>query len=930
MFFNPRRTSVSETPRRPRRMRLVLEMLEDRLAPATVVWTGDQDNLWGTNNAGNTNWAGDVLPVDGDDLLFPAVAANFTNSNNIVGLDLLQIEFGGTLSVVSGNPVTLTGPVGLLDSSAAGSNTLNLNVALAVSTTFGVNQVGSTLTVGGVVSGTADVTKSGPGRLVLNTAASYVGTTTISNGTLAIGVNDAVPVSSPLVVSNPGVFDLNGFNQTVPSLAGTGTVTNGGALVRTLTLNITGTPQFDGVLSGNLSLVKTGAGTQTLAGANPNTYAGTTSITEGVLNLNKPIGVIAVPGAGPSLTIGDGLGAGVDTVRLSEKDQLSPTLAPVILSTGLLDVGIVSQEVAGLDLTAGTVSSTSGVLMVSGDIMSRAAAASSVISGNLDLTGGTRNFVVANGAAATDLDVSARISNGALTKVGPGLLRLGGANVYAGATVISDGTLQVDGSILSPTTLNGGTLAGIGSIGTLTSGAGGSVAPGAAGGGGPGTLASGNLALNAATTFRVQLDGTIPGDAPGNHDQLNVSGSVNLGGAALNPTLGFAPVPGDRFVLITNDGADAVAGTFAGLAERSTLNIGGNVYEITYRGGDGNDVVLTRLHLNSFSFAISNVDQQVYIQRFDLGTLMSASSWTLVAPGQFASIASGSYGTARAPVVFGIGLNGQVYEARFDANGNLIFGWVLVAPGSFQSLVVGRYGPQESPIVFGVGAAGTGNQVFAARFNDQAVLLNGWFSVAPGSFANLAVGSFGLGSPEVFGVGLDHSVYGARFDGNGNFAAGWFTVAPGSFDSLTVGSRNNGTLELFGISNGQVVAANFDSNGAFVNGWFGANTGQTVPFTQIDAAVLGNNHVTLFALGTDQRVYRTTFHGATGAQSSSWASVSTTLFAQLAANSHVFMRLYALGVADSQVYVEISDSGGGPLAPFGLTAPGTFFDLDIA
>src|SRR5439155_18818092 len=56
--------------------RLRLEPLEDRLAPALLVWTGDQSNLWGTNNAGNTNWSGDVLPQDGDDLQFPFVALN--------------------------------------------------------------------------------------------------------------------------------------------------------------------------------------------------------------------------------------------------------------------------------------------------------------------------------------------------------------------------------------------------------------------------------------------------------------------------------------------------------------------------------------------------------------------------------------------------------------------------------------------------------------------------------------------------------------------------------------------------------------------------------------------------------------------------------------------------------------------------------------
>ena len=40
-------------------------------------------------------------------------------------------------------------------------------------------------------------------------------------------------------------------------------------------------------------------------------------------------------------------------------------------------------------------------------------------------------------------------------------------------------------------------------------------------------------------------------------------------------------------------GADAVVGTFAGLAEGATVSVAGNTYQISYVGGTGNDVVLT-------------------------------------------------------------------------------------------------------------------------------------------------------------------------------------------------------------------------------------------------------------------------------------------------------------------------------------------------
>src|SRR5207245_845357 len=111
-----------------------------------------------------------------------------------------------------------------------------------------------TLTLGGALSGTADLSKDGTGRLLLNAAASYVGTTTITDGTLAIGVTNAVPITSPLVVNSSNSFDLNGFAQTVPSLTGIGTVTNSaGGTAATLTVDIAGSAEFDGILAGNLN-----------------------------------------------------------------------------------------------------------------------------------------------------------------------------------------------------------------------------------------------------------------------------------------------------------------------------------------------------------------------------------------------------------------------------------------------------------------------------------------------------------------------------------------------------------------------------------------------------------------------------------------------------------------------------------------------------
>jgi hypothetical protein len=76
---------------------------------------------------------------------------------------------------------------------------------------------------------------------------------------------------------------------------------------------------------------------------------------------------------------------------------------------------------------------------------------------------------------------------------------------------------------------------------------------------------------------------------------LNVTGTVNLGGAVLNvtPGDGFTPSTNQTFTIIDNDGADAVTGTFAGVANGGTAVISGHKYQVNYNGGTGNDVVLT-------------------------------------------------------------------------------------------------------------------------------------------------------------------------------------------------------------------------------------------------------------------------------------------------------------------------------------------------
>lgn len=135
-------------------------------------------------------------------------------------------------------------------------------------------------------------------------------------------------------------------------------------------------------------------------------------------------------------------------------------------------------------------------------------------------------------------------------------------------------------------TLSGGTLKGVGSVGDITMNSG-AVAPGMS----PGVLNTGSLSMSGGA-----VDIEIGGTAAGSFDQLNVVGTVAFtGGVALNVSHwnNFRPAVGNTFVIINNDGVDAVTSTFTGLAQGATVTVDGVVYTISYNGGDGNDVVLT-------------------------------------------------------------------------------------------------------------------------------------------------------------------------------------------------------------------------------------------------------------------------------------------------------------------------------------------------
>ena len=135
-----------------------------------------------------------------------------------------------------------------------------------------------------------------------------------------------------------------------------------------------------------------------------------------------------------------------------------------------------------------------------------------------------------------------------------------------------------------------GILKGTGSMKGVTLRGGGTIAPGNS----PGVISTGDLAFEKGGIYEFEM----AGDEVGKYDQINVTGTVKLGNGTLKTILldKFTPGQGKTYVIINNDGTDAVEGTFLGLAEGATVNLGDRGYfTISYKGGDGNDVVLTTL-----------------------------------------------------------------------------------------------------------------------------------------------------------------------------------------------------------------------------------------------------------------------------------------------------------------------------------------------
>jgi autotransporter-associated beta strand protein len=334
-----------------------------------------------------------------------------------------------------------------------------------------------TLTGSGQLSGSMSLTKLGTGSLTLASANSYIGGTTITAGTLSIG---NLSCCEGLITLNGGTLDL----------AIGGNVTNALNVTANSTLNIdVSSGTLSGVIIGNATLNITGLSSRLI------TFFQSTSGFYGTFELG-------------STTSG--------TLRLFGLN--GSTLGSNGSANAVFDLGTGS---AALTVRNGNVTVNFGAL--------EGAVGTSVKGGTL----GNTTFSIGN--LNTNTTFSGAILNADsanityLTKVGTGILSLNGTSTYTGPTLVSSGSLLVDGALgnTSITVSSGATFGGNGTVNNAAGNpvvftANSSLAPGPASGqAGTLKIGAGGLSLNSTTLL---LD--LTSSPSGANDAITLAGGA--------------------------------------------------------------------------------------------------------------------------------------------------------------------------------------------------------------------------------------------------------------------------------------------------------------------------------------------------------------------------------------------------------------------
>ena len=431
----------------------------------------------------------------------------------------------GTLTLTGNN--TYTGGTTISDGTLQignGGTTGSVAGNILDNTALAFNR-SNNITYANVISGSGSMAQLGAGTLTLTSDNTYTGGTTISNGTLQIG--------------NGG---------TTGSVVGN--IVNNSALVFNHSDDVT----FGGVISGSGGMTKLGAGTLTLT--TDNLYTGTTVISAGTLQLGSGGAAGSVSGS----IVNNGALVFNHSSDITYANLISGNGTLIKLGGGILTLtgdntysGLTTVSAGTLEIGNGrTIDRSSGSVV--GDILNNAA-------------------VVFN--RTDDITYSHIISgSGSLTQQGDGDLLLISANTYTGPTLVSGGTLQINGSINSDTTVDaGGTLAGTGTIfGNVQNS--GLITPGTPG---QGATHFGALTIDgnyAGTGGQLVIRGAF-GSSDSPTDQLILHG----GNASGDTTVSLVNI-GGRGALTTGNGIPIVVAQTGATTSADAFTLSGGSFDV--------------------------------------------------------------------------------------------------------------------------------------------------------------------------------------------------------------------------------------------------------------------------------------------------------------------------------------------------------------
>ena len=574
----------------------------------SVVWNGNLSGDWDTTTA---NWQGSLIFNPNDYALFNDSASGNTTVNLTTTLTpgtgngltvsntVKSYTFGGagsisgnvtltkdgtnTLTLANSGVNTFSSGVNLLGgtlqlggsddrlptgttvsfANVAGTgldlNNLNQTVgALAGGGTNGGNTTlgtsgTNTLTIGGfggayygMISGAGSVTKTGFGTQTFYGANTYGGGTLInSGGTLAVANATGSGTGTGGVLLSGGTLQI-GDGTTAGSVAAP-IITNGGTLQFSARTDFA----FTNLIAGSGTIVKNNSNTVTLPVANPD-CSGPVTVNAGTLLLTDS----AALGAAGQVTLNADASA-----RLALAGNITlPQPFNIYAKTFGTGVSPSIDNMGGTNVLAGAVF----LSQFGSDWIFQSSAGLLIIS-NLQNGGSSGSKTVwlsgsGDGALDSDLGNGGGSINTGLIKNGTGAWSLTATYGYNGPTIVSNGTLVVNGEILNSSVMvRGGTLRGIGYFAqNVTVSSGGTLAPGTAES--LKWLEIGrDLTLEGTTAMRLSVsNGVIM------NDQVNVLGILTQGGT-LNVTLAGTVSGGEVFVLF-------MAGGFSG-SSFSTINL---------------------------------------------------------------------------------------------------------------------------------------------------------------------------------------------------------------------------------------------------------------------------------------------------------------------------------------------------------------------